>query len=119
MCGMQFVAAKAVPVTEVVTEDHMKPFIKTHADEIETGTKAFTEEQLLPAAEQIREHLPEVTEQFTEDTLKPAAKELSKQIEHQVGGFYLCDILGASAVSAGTRHRQPAATLLLLGVRLC
>jgi hypothetical protein len=80
---VQIVAEKAVPVTEVITEDHLKPFVKAHAQDIEQGVKQLTEGELLPRAEQLQEQLPELAEQFTEEKLKPAAQRLAKEIEEQ------------------------------------
>jgi len=80
----QIVAAKAVPLTDVITEDHLKPFVKEHAQDIEQGVQQLTEGQLIPGAEQVQEQLPELAEQFTEEKLKPAAERLAKEIEAQV-----------------------------------
>ena len=81
---MQLVAEKAVPVTETVTEDHLKPFVKEHAQEIREGVQQLTEQGIIPQAEDIRDNLPEAAEQFTEETLKPAAQRLTEEIEKQV-----------------------------------
>lgn len=77
-------AEKAVPVTEVVTEEHLKPFAKVHAQEIKDGVQQLTEEGIIPQAEEIRDNLPEAAENFTEETLKPNAQRLSEEIEKQV-----------------------------------
>ena len=81
---MQLVAAKAVPVTEVVVDKHLKPYVKEHAGGIQAGTKQFTEEELLPRAQQVQDTLPDAVEEFTEDHLKPAVKRLASEIEQQV-----------------------------------
>lgn len=81
---MQLVAEKAVPVTETVTEEHLKPFVKEHAQEIKDGIQQLTEQGIIPQAEEIRDNLPEAAEQFTEETLKPAAQRLTEEIEKQV-----------------------------------
>ncbi len=73
-----------MPVTETVTEDHLKPFVKEHAQEIKAGVQQLTEQGIIPQAEQIRDNLPEAAEQFTEETLKPAAQRLTEEIEKQV-----------------------------------
>ena len=81
---VQLVAAKAVPVTEVVVDKHLKPYVKEHAGGIQAGTKQFTEEELLPRAQQVQDTLPDAVEEFTEDHLKPAAARLASEIEDQV-----------------------------------
>lgn len=81
---VQLVAEKAVPVTETVTEEHLKPFIKEHAGEIREGVQQLTEQGIIPNAEEIRDNLPEAAEKFTEETLKPAAQQLSEEIQSQV-----------------------------------
>ena len=83
MC-VQLVAEKAVPLTEVVTEEHLKPFVKDHAQEIKEGVQQLTDQGIIPQAEEIRDNLPEAAEKFTEDTLKPTVERLSAEIEKQV-----------------------------------
>lgn len=80
---VQLAAEKAVPVTEAVTEEHLKPFVKDHAQEIKEGVQQLTEQGVIPQAEDIRDNLPEAAEKFTEETLKPAALRLSNEIEKQ------------------------------------
>lgn len=88
---MQLVAEKAVPLTETLTEDHLKPFVKDHAQEIKAGIQQLTDQGIIPGAEQLQDELPEAAEKFTEETLKPAAAKLSKDIEDQVPPFSLAD----------------------------
>ena len=82
---MQIVSEKAVPVTEVVVDEHLKPFVKENAAEIQEGIKKLADDELLPGAEAVQERLPGLAASFTEDKLKPGAEKLAREIEAQVG----------------------------------
>lgn len=88
MMFWQVVAEKAVPVTDAVVDQHLKPFIDQNAEEIQKGVKDFAENELLPAAQKIQEDLPGLAEQFTEGQLKPGAQKLAHDIEVQASIFF-------------------------------
>ena len=65
-------------------DEHLKPFVKDNAAEIQEGIKAFASNDLIPAAEELQDKLPKLAESFTEGQLKPGAKQLAQDIETQV-----------------------------------
>lgn len=81
-------AEKAVPVTETVVDQHLKPFIEENAEEIRSGIEHFAKNDLLPAAGDIKKNLPRLAEEFTEGELKPGAQRLAHEIEMQVPHFF-------------------------------